>query len=74
MPDAYFQIQREVEGEPRTAAFFLELERVTKSSRVLHSKLQRYAEVCYSGRYQQVFGIRALRVLFVFAGDSGFSN
>lgn len=71
IPDGYFQVQREVAGQPRTAAFFLELERAGKSSRVLRSKLQRYGDLYYSGRYQEIFGTRALRVLFVFAADRG---
>lgn len=71
IPDAYFQIQRRVEGEVRTSAFFLELERANKSSRVVESKLSRYGELYYSGRYQDVFGTRALRLLLVFANDLG---
>jgi len=67
VPDAYFQIERTVDGQPRTAAFFLELERAGKSSRVLRSKLQRYGELYYGGTYERLFARRALRVLFVFA-------
>lgn len=67
IPDAYFQIQRTVDEEARTSAFFLELERASKSSRVVESKLSRYGDLYYSGRYRELFGTRALRVLFVFA-------
>ncbi len=69
VPDAYFQIQRGQPGATRTAAFFLELERAAKSSRVLRSKLLRYRELYYRGQYQQLFDTRALRVLFVFAAQ-----
>jgi hypothetical protein len=69
IPDAYFAIQRSVNGTDRTAAFFLELERAHKSSRVLARKLIAYGDLYYSGRYREIFGTRALRVLIVFAGD-----
>jgi hypothetical protein len=71
IPDSYFVIHRTVEGTDRTAAFFLELERAHKSSRVLHRKLIAYGDLYYSGRFQQIFGTRALRVLFVFAAETG---
>ncbi len=70
IPDAYFKVQREVNGQKVTAAFFLEVERVGKSSQVLREKLTRYADLYYSGRYQEIFGTKALRVLFVFANPS----
>ncbi len=69
LPDAYLQVQRTVDGQNRTAGFFLELERAAKSSQVLASKLRRYRELYYSGRYAQLFGTRALRLLVVFAGS-----
>jgi hypothetical protein len=70
IPDAYFQVGRDSDGRERTAGFFLELERVAKSSRVLEAKLRRYAEFYYRGHYQEMFGTRALRILVVFATDS----
>ena len=74
IPDAYFQIKRQVEGQEKMAAFFLELERVAKTSKVVKSKLQRYGQMYYGGTYERLFGTRALRVLFVFAsGDDGGS-
>jgi hypothetical protein len=72
--DAYFQIQRTVEGETKTSAFFLELERANKSSRVVESKLQRYADLYYSGDYESHFGTRALRVLVVFTDELGLRS
>jgi hypothetical protein len=71
VPDAYFQIQREVDGQPKTSGFFLELQRAIKSSRVLESKLRRYTELYHSGRYQELFGTRALRILVVFTSELG---
>ena len=75
VPDAYFQIQRPVDGraQHQTTAYFVELERSGKSSRVLRSKLERYAELCLSGRYEQLFGVSALRILVVFASEHGSS-
>ena len=67
IPDGFFQIQRIAEGQLRTASCFLELERVAKSHEVLRSKLENLGRLYYSGEYQQLFGTRALRVLFVFA-------
>jgi hypothetical protein len=72
--DAYFQIQRTVDGEPKTSAFFLELERANKSSRVMESKLRRYADFYYSGTYEASFGTRALRVLVVFSDELGLRS
>jgi hypothetical protein len=69
IPDAYFRLQRPVDGQLRTSGFFLELERSTKAERVLESKLVRYAELFRSGHYQQLFGIRGMRVLVVFSSD-----
>jgi hypothetical protein len=54
-------------SEPKTAGFFLELERAHKSRQVLQSKLERYAEFYYGGSYLTRFGTPALRLLVVFA-------
>ncbi len=69
VPDAYFQVQRQVAGQSKTAGFFLELEKAGKSSQVLRSKLKRYGELYYGGAYQRLFRTRALRLLVVFAAD-----
>ncbi|TAK36762.1 MAG: hypothetical protein EPO21_01500 [Chloroflexota bacterium] len=74
VPDGYFQIQRQLDGRDRTAAFFLEVERAAKSSAVLRSKLRRYGELYYSGRYEQMFGTKALRLLVVFDALDERSN
>lgn len=67
IPDGYCQIERLVDGQTRTSAFFLEVERVAKSREVLRSKLERYGALYYSGGYQERFGLRALRLLVVIA-------
>ena len=69
IPDAYFQSQREIGGQLRTSGFFLELERSTKAEIVLEHKLLRYAELHRSGRSQELFGTRAMRVLVIFSSD-----
>jgi hypothetical protein len=56
-------------GQERVSGFFLEVERASKSSQVLRSKLQRYAKLVSQGLYQSLFGTRSLRLLFVFAGE-----
>jgi Replication-relaxation len=71
VPDAYFQIRRRVDGQIKTAAFFLELERASKSREVLRTKLRRYGQLYYGGDYQARFGTRALRLLVVFDRDEG---
>jgi hypothetical protein len=71
IPDGYFQIEREEEGWLTAASFFLELQRANRSPRVLRSKLLRYGQIYYSGRFEELFGTRALRVLFVFTSESG---
>jgi hypothetical protein len=70
-PDAYFQIQRVVDGQVRNSGFFLEYERTVRPSGVLIHKLTRYGDLFYSGAFRQAFGIRGMRVLVVY--DSTFS-
>ncbi len=71
VPDAYFVIERQ-DGEKKRGSFFLELERSSaKSNQVLHHKLEQYRRLCQSGRFEQVFGTRALRLLFVLAPQGG---
>ncbi len=71
IPDAYFQILRQSESGPKTAAFFLELQHANRSLKTLRAKLERYGQLYYTGRYEQLFGTRALRVLFVFSSEAG---
>jgi hypothetical protein len=65
-PDAYFQIQRTVEGQTRTAGFFLECEHSIQRHGVLSHKLTRYSDLLYSGQYREMFQTRAMRVLVVY--------
>jgi hypothetical protein len=70
-PDAYFQLARSTpEGEKRSA-FFLEVERSDKSERALRDKFRRYGLFYYGGRFEQLFGGRALRILVLVAASHG---
>jgi hypothetical protein len=71
VPDAYFQIKRPDGERLRTSGFFLELERAVKSRSVLESKLRRYVDLYQSGRYTELFGTTALRVLVAFTDELG---
>lgn len=71
IPDAYFQVVRRTSGGEKRSAFFLEVERSGKSERALKEKLRRYGEFYYGGRFEQAFGTRALRVLFLVGENFG---
>ena len=73
-PDAYFQIQRMVDGQPRNSGFFLEYERTVRDSRVLIHKLTRYADLFHSGQFRSLFGIRGMRVLVVYESAFNFPS
>jgi hypothetical protein len=70
IPDAYCHIRRDVDGQTKNAHFFVEVQRANRSVKVLRSKLMRYGELYYSGRYTELFGTRALRLLFVYTSDT----
>ncbi len=63
IPDGYFRIARQVDGQTRQSAFFIETERVAKRSAVVKSKISRYLRFQQNG-YHEAFGTRSLRVLF----------
>jgi hypothetical protein len=68
IPDAYFVIQRLVNGVLRTSHYFLEYELSTKSNEVIIDKLERYSHLIDSGQFSELFGTDLTpRVLFVFA-------
>jgi hypothetical protein len=67
IPDGYAQVARQVDGQEKTAGFFLELERTSRAA--LATKFGRYRELYRSGRYRELFGTRALRVLVVFTDE-----
>ena len=67
IPDGFFQIERVVAGETKTASFFLEVERMSRDSRVLREKLEKYGRLYYTGKFTELFGTRALRLLVVYA-------
>jgi Replication-relaxation len=62
VPDAHFSIEL---SDGSKAAFFLELERAAKSDQSMRRKLEQHRRFFRSGRYEEVFGSRSLRVLFV---------
>lgn len=64
-PDAYFQVQRPVDGQVKTSGYFLEVQNTSRSSEVIMKKCQSYQRLFFSGEYQRIFGIKGLRVLFV---------
>jgi hypothetical protein len=71
VPDAFFQIERSINGVRRHSGFFVEFERSLKSKRVVKEKLDRFADLFYSGEYRARFGISALRILVVYADERG---
>jgi hypothetical protein len=67
IPDAYFEIERKVERNTITSAYFLEFEYSTKSSKVIRRKLENYSRLVYGGRYKSIFERQITpRILFVF--------
>jgi hypothetical protein len=65
-PDGYFEIRRQVGGEVTATSFVLALQRSLKSSTVLASKLERYADFHCS---RHCFGTRDPRVPMVLTTD-----
>lgn len=74
LPDAYFQLEREVDGEPRKSGFFLEVERTEKSERALRQKLYGLGTYYYGGGYERDFATRALRILVLVHPEPGASG
>lgn len=66
VPDAHFCIGR---PDGSRAAFFLEVERTAKSELSLRRKLEQHRRFFRSGRYEEIFESRSLRVLFVLAAS-----
>jgi hypothetical protein len=73
-PDAYFQIQRQVDGQIRNSGFFVEYERTVRDSSVLAHKLTRYADLFHSGQFRNLFGIRGMRVLIVYESTFNYPS
>ena len=63
LPDAWFQVERQSEGEPKKSAYFLEAEISEKGERALRQKLTSVGAYLYGGHYAATFGTKALRVL-----------
>jgi len=71
LPDAYFQIVWRGDGTDKKASFFLEVERGAKDERSLAAKFRKYGDLYYGGQYEELFGARSLRVLFLAGSDYG---
>ncbi len=71
IPDGFFQIERLVNNEHKTAGFFLEVEKMSRDFRVLQEKLAKYGRLAYTGKFSSLFGIKALCLLVVFVQDEG---
>ncbi len=71
IPDGFFQIERIVNSETKTANFFLEVEKMSRDFRVLREKLAKYGNLVYTGKFTRLFGIKALRLLVVFVQEEG---
>lgn len=72
LPDAYFQLARPANGGmEKRSGFFLEVERSGKADRALTEKLRRYGAFYYGGGFEQRFGLRALRVLWLIGSEYG---
>jgi len=72
IPDAFAQLSRiDAGGEERKSSFCIEVERSTKSDRLLREKFRRYGQFYYGGGFTERFQVRALRVLFLIASDYG---
>jgi hypothetical protein len=67
IPDAYFLIRRQVDGQVRQSGVFLEIQFTIRSSQAINNKLNSFRKMYFSGVYNQVFGIRGMRALFVYA-------
>jgi hypothetical protein len=67
VPDGYFPIQRPTVEGPKTACFFLEVERSKASGRAITERLVKYRDFYRSGEFGKRFGSKALRVLMVLA-------
>src|SRR4051794_38501446 len=68
IPDAYFVVQRLVDGELKRSHYFLEYELSIKSNDTIKDKLESYYNLISSGDFSRLFGTtQTPRVLFVFA-------
>lgn len=74
-PDGYCRIARPTGDGPRTAGFFLEVERSSKPDRVITEKVSRYRRLYYENRraYAERFGTNSCRVLFLVGADYGIN-
>ncbi len=73
IPDSYFQICRSTEDGEKISGFFLEVERSGKSEQALEKKFRLYGQLYYQGFYEEQFGTKALRILFLVGSDYGIN-
>lgn len=73
LPDAFFQLARRAEGASPKSSYFLEVEVSEKGESALRQKLTNLGAYYYGGRFEQDFGTKALRVLFVVKPEPGAS-
>jgi hypothetical protein len=74
VPDAFFTVVRHDGGNRRVAGFFLEVELAAVSRRHWRSRLARYADFYYSGKYEKALGLPSLRVLAVVPHEGSQAN
>lgn len=74
-PDGFCRIVRPTSEGPRTAGFFLEVERSSKPDRSITEKVNRYRRLYYEDRraYAEQFGTNSCRVLFLVTADYGIN-
>lgn len=74
VPDALFQVVRVVGDRHPRSTFALEAEVSEKGERELKLKLGNFGQYFYGGRFNEDFGIRALRQLFLIRPGPGESG
>lgn len=73
VPDAFFQVARRADGASPKSSYFLEVEVSEKGESALRQKLTNLGAYYYGGRFEQDFGTKALRVLFLVKPEPGAS-
>lgn len=65
VPDGYLRVVRGAAPDAKGASFFIEIERSDKALAYWDEKFRRYVDLYESGRYEDEFGTRSLRILIV---------
>lgn len=69
-PDAYFTLEQ----DDKRASFFLEVDQATEANKRFKAKVRAYLAYVASGRYQERYQTRSLRVLTVTTGEKRLAN